>query len=404
MQAIGHNFFHGFHSQSARPSLGVASPRVASEAKLLPSTSSLLNVRDEYIPSANVSSVSFKMQKRVPLSTARLADTDDQQFSLLNLTEAGRVAFYKMFVEVSEEMGIVHCGSYSIGSSINAEGIFTLSLHLPSIVHRSGLLLTKVDQDVMNEFRATVEARLNDASSPFRKNPHYLEKNTPPSPDSSNSATSVPSYKPVSVKLPSLFGDFFKMNKMSSPLSDLTKDLNRLLLEGIITQALNASGVELREGDVLSMTLNGKGEIFVNATGSSIGGATGDEIAELCGMLSGKLNGTETAEGESLGTALLKQFAEDLGFDFDKVKGDENFSIAFSFKYNSKTGRNELSGAKLDRVNLQMLDALSIQQANRLDNTDQHAPVSPIFSTAPGDVDSLAYFLDIDMTNVNDVP
>ena len=178
------------------------------------------------------------------------------------------------------------------------------------------------------------------------------------------------------VKLPSFLTDSFKTQQASSlmsdliPTSDLTQGLDRLMLESIITRTLEAHGVELKEGDVLSMKLNGKGEFTINAKSSSIGDRTGSEISTLCSKLSNKLNETEVEEGLTLGKALLKQFSEDLEFDFDEVEDKANFLISFSFAYNSETGKSEIFGAK---VGLMMLDDYATLIAEALTNAMEEA-------------------------------
>jgi hypothetical protein len=191
------------------------------------------------------------------------------------------------------------------------------------------------------------------------------------SPESSPAKPSnaEPLNKSALFQLPTFLTNPLTTQKASSPVEKIMKDLNRMLLAGAMTQVMRASGVELKEGDVISMSLNGKGEFSVNASGSSINGKTGDEISELCGALSNQLNETETSDGGSLGKAVLQMFAADMGFDFNEVWGDENFSVSFSFKYDGKKGRNDFSGATLNGTNLQMLDMLSIQQDDTKDKT-----------------------------------
>jgi len=153
--------------------------------------------------------------------------------------------------------------------------------------------------------------------------------------------------KPAAVRLPSLM----KTQKPSGPVSEMLKDVRRALLEGAITRILEANGVELKDDDVLSMTLNGKGELSINSNGSGIGGLTGGEIDGLCDTLSESLNEADPSDGRTLGYSLLELFAEDMGFDLNAARNNENFSISFSFRYNSKTDRNEIFGAKQTIIN-----------------------------------------------------
>ena len=164
------------------------------------------------------------------------------------------------------------------------------------------------------------------------------------------------------VKLPSFLTNSFKTQKASSPMSGVTKNLNRMVLEGVITRTLEANGVELKKGDILSMNLNGEGTLTINTNLSRIDGAIGDALDELSDKLSEKLNEAETEEGELLGDALLAMFAADMGFDPEAVKGDPNFSILFSFQYNSQTGRNEIAGARITQMGSQMLKTIATEE------------------------------------------
>ncbi|MDR1269105.1 MAG: hypothetical protein LBK82_06245, partial [Planctomycetaceae bacterium] len=168
----------------------------------------------------------------------------------------------------------------------------------------------------------------------------------------------------ISFKPTSLMTSMFNTLNVSSPISDVMKDLNSMLSERTITRVLDAYNVELKEGDRISMSLNGKGEFSINANNSSIWGASGKEIEGLCYNLEKALNKAQTEDGKSLGKTLLEQFAVDMGFDSAEARKDENFSISFSFRYNSEIGKNEIFGERLAKIN-SLLDSLFAQQENR---------------------------------------
>jgi len=170
-----------------------------------------------------------------------------------------------------------------------------------------------------------------------------------------------------STQPPSFLAELFGVQSLSSPLDELMnnpvkemmEDLEQLLLDAAMRRALEASGVELEDGDTLSMTLNGEGEIAIDTNGTSIGGATDDEIIKLSAVLSEKLNETEVGEGKKLGNALLELLAKKMGVDLETIQSDPNFSISFSFVHNAKTGKNEIIGARLDQVNSQILEIIA---------------------------------------------
>ena len=200
------------------------------------------------------------------------------------------------------------------------------------------------------------------------------------------------SVKPrVSFKPPSFLADSFKMPKASDLMQPQTKNLNGLSPEGIITRTLEAHGIKLKDGDVLSMTLNGKGELSIDANSSSIGGATGDAISELCDMLSGKLNEAKTGNGETLSKALLKQLATDTGFDLGKGSSDPDSSVSFSFKYNSKAERSEIAKAKQNQMNSPALqdvapeaEAVNQNVQNVQANSEPPLTIAPVSESAVG--------------------
>jgi hypothetical protein len=144
---------------------------------------------------------------------------------------------------------------------------------------------------------------------------------------------------------------FMTAQSVFSSASDMMKDLNSMLLAGIMTQVLETHNVELKDGDTISVSLNGKGELSINTDNFSIWSASGEEIEGLCYNLENTLNKVQTENGNSLGKTLLEQFSADMGFDLAEARKNENFSISFSFRYNSKIGKNEIFGTKLVQMN-----------------------------------------------------
>ena len=138
-----------------------------------------------------------------------------------------------------------------------------------------------------------------------------------------------------------------EIQQVVSPVSDMMMDLNRTLLEDVITQVLEANGINLKEGDFVSLLLDEKGNLSIDADKSRISGMSGDEIDEIDDLLlnairflTDALNSAETPNGKPLGSALFEQFAaEKVGMANDDKKG----SISFSFGYNAEIDRNEIS-------------------------------------------------------------
>lgn len=151
----------------------------------------------------------------------------------------------------------------------------------------------------------------------------------------------------VTFKPTSFMTNMFGTQQASSPLSGMSQDLNRMILEGTINRVLEAHNIDLKDGDSIALSLNAKGEFSINVDESSIWGASGEEIEGLCYNLEKALNATQTEDGKSLGQSLLEQFSADMGFDLDEARNDENFSISFSMKHNSKSGKNEIYNAQL---------------------------------------------------------
>jgi hypothetical protein len=167
----------------------------------------------------------------------------------------------------------------------------------------------------------------------------------------------------ISFKSSSFMTNILQTQQASSPMLGMMQDLNDILLEGTITRVLESYNVELKDGDTISMSLNGKGEFSINTDNSSIWGASGEEIEGLCYNLENALNKVQTENGNSLGKTLLEQFSADMGFDLAEARKNENFSISFSFRYNSKIGKNEIFGAKQVQMNSLLSDQLENEES-----------------------------------------
>jgi len=113
-----------------------------------------------------------------------------------------------------------------------------------------------------------------------------------------------------------------------------------------MTEASDDSPAD-ENGETVSATLSGEGELEVDTEGSDIGGMSKDEILQLIAKLFEKMNTTEAGDEETAGNALLTMFAKDIGFDLASVKEDPNFSISFSVQRNAETGKSEIFGARV---------------------------------------------------------
>ena len=135
---------------------------------------------------------------------------------------------------------------------------------------------------------------------------------------------------------------------------------NRLLLENIITQILEANDVTLKEGDFVCFSVsrdgeisifttdNGMGETVLLASLSSFSDATDGKRNELYSTLLHQLNNTEVEEGKTLANALFAMFAADFGPHLEqRLEADPNFSLGGFFAHNSETGDNRFLRAEM---------------------------------------------------------
>ena len=158
-----------------------------------------------------------------------------------------------------------------------------------------------------------------------------------------------------------LSGDTFQplsliaeIQQAASPVSEMMIDLNRTRLEDMLSQVLEANGINLKEGDYIALILNEKGKLSIDADKSRISGVSGDNIDEIDDLLynairslTNALNSAKTPDGKPLGSALLEQFAaEKVGMANDDKKGP----ISFSFGHNAETERNEISKVRSSQL------------------------------------------------------
>lgn len=166
-------------------------------------------------------------------------------------------------------------------------------------------------------------------------------------------------------------------------MEDLGLQLEQQMLQGIISQVLKSKGVELSKGDVLAFRLNGAGEIGIDAKMSKVNGYDDEELAGICSEVAYDLNRKEV-DGVSFGDALLKHFSKTMDFDYDTVKGDESFQIAFSFRVNPETGVQEIMNARIGREldqNSQSFKEMmkAREEAGEGDKKDTGEPIDLIF-------------------------
>ena len=134
---------------------------------------------------------------------------------------------------------------------------------------------------------------------------------------------------------------------MTHWVSDMMKDLNRSRLEDLLTEILEANGVNLKEGDYVSLLLNEKGKLSIDVDKSRISGLSDDEIDEIddrlldvMRSLTSALDSAKTPDGKPLGSALLEQFAiEKVGMANEEKKSQ----ISFLFGHNAEIEKNEMS-------------------------------------------------------------
>lgn len=147
---------------------------------------------------------------------------------------------------------------------------------------------------------------------------------------------------------PNGFESTQESNSVGKMIEEMMHETEKRMLQGVITRTLKNNGVELDRNDCLQFTLNGKGELDIDVDASSIDGFDGDELESLCREISSDLN-AETVDDKSFGDVLLKHLSKDMGFDYDKVKGDESFCISFTFRPDSATGENRIVDAEILR-------------------------------------------------------
>lgn len=173
------------------------------------------------------------------------------------------------------------------------------------------------------------------------------------------------SFKPLSLVA--------EIQQVISPVSDMMKELNRIRVNDLITQVLEANGVNLKGGDSIALLFDEQGKLSIDVAKSHIGGVTGDEVplvnpftfvpadqdmtnAERCKGyqtslayydITNALNTAKTPDGKPLSTALREQFA---AHNVDEEGNKVNRPVSFSFKYNADTDANEIcevrSGSK----------------------------------------------------------
>jgi hypothetical protein len=176
-------------------------------------------------------------------------------------------------------------------------------------------------------------------------------------------------FKSAPTPIPAPVAETPKTEEVANPIAEATatKNLDSLLLA--ITQILEDNGITLADDDVLTVTIDKAGKFSVELDESSIGGAAGEEISELCSTLIDQLNEAKFGEDMTLGEALLKQVTQDL--ELGESAAGKHFSRSFFVGFiNAETGQN-----KIINVNLKMpelLEALPEQSAdNVVDEADE---------------------------------
>ncbi|MDR2169651.1 MAG: hypothetical protein LBP59_05870 [Planctomycetaceae bacterium] len=125
-------------------------------------------------------------------------------------------------------------------------------------------------------------------------------------------------------------------------IEDTIKLMAKSAIERSIIRALEANGIELKDGDILSMSINKNGEFSIDADKSTLGDKTGKSIELLCNEIEEILNTSEAEDGSSLGKWIISQVAEDLNIDLNKLSDDTDFTLTFSFEYNPETQKREI--------------------------------------------------------------
>jgi hypothetical protein len=293
-------------------------------------------IRDEYVSSKTIQSAN-----KTTSSTHKLA---------------GYTKYDECFDNVMKSLGIQKTDWLSCGMAVDYNGQFQKELFF--ISYREGFQPPDIETVVEAFNNATIDGKSYGKMMRAGDKTLYEEGvYIPPDQDPKDSSD-----KSLSFKLPSFLTSKLKIQNQSTPATELIKETSKMLLEGVITRVLKSEGIELKDGDRISMTVNGKGQMSINHQASRIEGKTGEDIEDTCNSLEKRLNETEDEEGNSLGKAILMQFAEEKGYDFNEIWGDENFSMSFSFEYNAKQDRNEITNMRIVQENTEMLKAVNKKQ------------------------------------------
>jgi hypothetical protein len=182
---ISYNPFSHSNSSSARQTVGVPS-KSAISIQSSPSVASSWNIKDEYVPSAAVSSDFYKRPSTssVPLKmseeTARKGEVTDAMreemtsgndfWSAMDLLPIAYPSVYKIIDQVLIEKGIDLESSegYYKTWSINPDGVF--------IFHPDKSNTNGVDPDVAVEVCMALESALNSSFLNVKENPHLFTK------------------------------------------------------------------------------------------------------------------------------------------------------------------------------------------------------------------------------------
>jgi hypothetical protein len=164
--------------------------------------------------------------------------------------------------------------------------------------------------------------------------------------------------------------------QVASLVSNMMKDLNRRRLEDLMTEILEANGVNFKGGDSITLSFNGRGGLSLVFDKTIIGGADNmnkflvsisepsvvidkSQVSSILAAeeeadkklaeeqlrfstlmnISSALNTAKTPSGKSLNTALSEQFLLDKA---GAARNDASRPISFSFQYNADTDRSEI--------------------------------------------------------------
>lgn len=159
-------------------------------------------------------------------------------------------------------------------------------------------------------------------------------------------------------------------------LSESYSQLQRRLLEDKITKELNHIGITLGTEDYLSFKIDAEGQIYVQDKYSHL---EGRDVQKASGAIENALNESQY-EGEPLGEALLKNFAQEQGIDLEQARQDDSFSVSFTFRYNAQTGRHEIGNVSFSSENkvqdslIQNLFEELIESRENADEEKQNGP------------------------------